>query len=536
MARPNTTRFVVLVLILSLAPAAALSPAGASDRPNEVPGAPTEGLVTADPPALGQEAKFPSPNPQRYAVFGWDVGIAGDTFVASAPWEDYPDWGAEGAVYVFERGPTGWSLAQRVVPPDETTSFGKNLAFDGDTLLVADIAQWASGGARSGAVYAYEKVEGRWVLEQKLEGQMYNAKLGAGLAVQGDTAFLGARPNHEVTRDIDPRTHVYERSNGTWNRTQTLPHGPTHGRPSIGLSNDTAVMGDNVGSDKVYVYGRSADGWQLSTTLEDPTPGGASGYTLSSPNGYGWTVDLHENRIIVGEFNERSGHVFARTDDGWDHEATLHPPGGASAHSGGSHSYGLTVTIEDDLALVGARTEEMMAWQTPRLTGTGIVGERGIGSDAGAVYAYERTSEGWAYDGRLTARDAGADDSFGNVIDVDGDTVGIGAYGDDHGFESVSDIVDLPDTERNAEGAAYVFSPDADHDDVADRAEGWLGLEVHDSDTDGDGIDDGTEVTCGWDPHDPSSLSPAGETTGPVAGDPVPLQDHKWWMCKVVGS
>ncbi|MDP7532172.1 MAG: FG-GAP repeat protein, partial [SAR202 cluster bacterium] len=66
----------------------------------------------------------------------------------------------------------------------------------------------------------------------------------------------------------------------------------------------------------------------------------------------------------------------------------------------------------------------------------GAAGDDGAGADAGAVYVFASSSP-WAEQGRLTAPDAEAGDKFGASVSIDGNTLAVGAPGDDDlGFES----------------------------------------------------------------------------------------------------
>ena len=67
---------------------------------------------------------------------------------------------------------------------------------------------------------------------------------------------------------------------------------------------------------------------------------------------------------------------------------------------------------------------------------TGAAGDDGAGADAGAVYVFASSSPR-AEQGRLTAPDAEAGDKFGASVSIDGNTLAVGAPGDDDlGFES----------------------------------------------------------------------------------------------------
>jgi hypothetical protein len=63
---------------------------------------------------------------------------------------------------------------------------------------------------------------------------------------------------------------------------------------------------------------------------------------------------------------------------------------------------------------------------------------------AGAAYVYTLLGTAWLQQATLTASDAALVDFFGNAVDVDGDTIVVGAYGSNTGFTDA--------------GAAYVFT------------------------------------------------------------------------------
>jgi len=94
--------------------------------------------------------------------------------------------------------------------------------------------------------------------------------------------------------------------------------------------------------------------------------------------------------------------------------------------------YGFSVLIEGDWLFVGAPHKDI------------------TGNDSGVVYVYERNTggaENWGYVKTLSASDGAVGDHFGISLDMDGDTLVVGAYFDDDGAN-----VD--------EGSAYVFQED----------------------------------------------------------------------------
>lgn len=528
-----TSRAVVVVALLAIT----LSPSLAADVgtpiSDQLAVAP-ETPATGSGPGLGQEAKIVSPDPQESAFFGSNVALEDNTLAVLSPSRE-DRWGTEGGVFLYELGQHGWVHEQSLFPPQDR-EFGWSLAFDGDTLAVGHASEWDDGVMWAGAVYFYNQTPDGWQLKQTITGldvvdpsegccDGVNAsrayQLGRSIALDGDTAIVQA---FGAYHENPGRAHVFTKVNGTWTETQVVEKSRTASDDGgLAIDGDQALVG-NLGHSKAYVYTDTPNGWVETDALPNPDSDGGDKFT--------WAVDLDGDRAIVGEFWDHQAHVFVRTPVGWELETTFTGPAGTSP------SFGRHVAIEDDLALVAAPEEEMLAWRA-----RGPAGSEGIGNDAGAVYVYRRAGDSsaldsnWTYEGRITARDAGSRDWFGSDVDIENGIAAVGALQDNHGNESRAEFLGLEDTygEGN-QGSAYLFSADSDADGVANRSEGWRGTEQADVDTDGDGVDDGTEVTCGWNPTDPSSPTQVGGVSAMVDGPAVPFDEHRWWVCGVLGS
>jgi hypothetical protein len=65
--------------------------------------------------------------------FGWAVSLDGDTALISAPYHASP----KGAVYVFERSNTTWSLQTKLMlTVSDPGKFGLEIDLDGDTAAI----------------------------------------------------------------------------------------------------------------------------------------------------------------------------------------------------------------------------------------------------------------------------------------------------------------------------------------------------------------------------------------------------------------
>ena len=109
--------------------------------------------------------------------FGWSVALAGNTLAVGA----YKDNGSRGAVYVFTRSGSGWSLQDEISSTDHSDNtgfdsstlsssdyFGHSVALDSNTLAVGAYGDNASGCTDCGAVYIFTRSGGAWSLQKKI--------------------------------------------------------------------------------------------------------------------------------------------------------------------------------------------------------------------------------------------------------------------------------------------------------------------------------------------------------------------------------
>ncbi len=120
-----------------------------------------------------------------------------------------------------------------------------------------------------------------------------------------------------------------------------------------------------------------------------------------------------------------------------------------ASNTGASDEFGYSVAISGDTVVVGAYNEDSSA--------TGVNGEQNDNSavNSGAAYVFTRDGTTWSQEAYLKASNAEAGDNFGYSVAIFGDTIVVGAYGED----SASPIVngDQNDNSTPSSGAAYVF-------------------------------------------------------------------------------
>ena len=145
-----------------------------------------------------------------YDYFGYDVDISGNTIAVGVPGEkdSTPYFGLTGAVFIYDRLPTGWVQSQVLNTGTTYDSFaasyggfGSSIDIDGDLLIAGapdyDIQCSKSifGGCDSGLAAVYSRdASGVWSFEEGIEGSLVERfdNFGSAVALQGSIAIVGA--------------------------------------------------------------------------------------------------------------------------------------------------------------------------------------------------------------------------------------------------------------------------------------------------------------------------------------------------------
>ena len=119
-----------------------------------------------------QQLRFKATQPTPEARFGHTFSMHKDTVAIAAWGEPVNDLMRVGAVYIYTRTPTGWSLLQRLTEPtvSEWAQFGMSVSLLEDTLVVSaphNAVETASNA--SGAAYVYKRRATEFELVTRLE-------------------------------------------------------------------------------------------------------------------------------------------------------------------------------------------------------------------------------------------------------------------------------------------------------------------------------------------------------------------------------
>jgi len=297
-----------------------------------------------------------------------------------------------------------------VVGPDPVGRLGYSIAMSGDTLVVSSIFDQsgcagvncdpASGGilANAGSALVYVRTSTGWEREAYLKASNPGQSdfFGTSVAISGETIVVGAYAEASNVTGIDGNqfndsapfagaAYVFRRQGSTWNQEAYLK--PSNTRAGFAFGQSVAIDGDTL------VVGASS---------EDSDATGVGG-----------------NQASVAAPNSGAAYVFVRTGSTWSQQAYL-----KASNTGSGDGFGSSVAIDGDTIAVAAAYEDSAA------SGVNGNGSDNSAMNAGAAYVFTRTGGVWSGPDYLKPSNTTAGQNFGFSIDVSGDTVVVGPFSD----------------------------------------------------------------------------------------------------------
>ncbi len=244
---------------------------------------------------------------------------------------------------------------------------------------------------------------------------------GAAVAISGDTVVVGAFEEDSAATGVNGNqtdnsasasgaAYVFVRSGSTWTQQAYLKASNTGASDFFGAA--VAISGDTV---VIGAYG------------EDSAATGING-----------------NQADNSASGSGAAYVFVRSGSTWTQQAYL-----KASNTGANDLLGAAVAISGDTVVAGAYGEDSAA--------TGVNGNQADNSaiDSGAAYIFVRSGSTWTQQAYLKASNTGASDFFGISAAISGDTVVVGAYGEDSAATGVNG--NQSNNSASDSGAAYVF-------------------------------------------------------------------------------
>jgi len=367
---------------------------------------------------IRQEAYLKASNTDPDDQFGWSLALDGATLLVAAPDEassaltingdqsdnSYPN---RGAAYVFVRGDDGgWTQQAYLKGPVATKEFGHSCALQGDTAI---LSYGVYSGPQGASVFARND-SGDWSIQGNLRASNQDPAddFGRAIAIDRDTVVIGARLEDSASREINGDQGNAPRNNN----------------------------GDH-NSGAAYVFVRNESGqWAQQAYLK-----ASDGQTGDN---FGWKVAIDMNTAVVGSYEFRrepryagAAYVFERDDSGtWSEQAIL-----KATYRDEGDRFSRALDIDGDTIVIGAYWDDGAA--------RGINGDESDNSvrDTGAVHVFVRDSTGqWRKQAYIKSDEPSAGEYFGSSVDLQGDYLVVGAYGED------GEVTDS--------GAAYLFTRD----------------------------------------------------------------------------
>jgi uncharacterized delta-60 repeat protein len=389
------------------APGEDSSTAGVSSSPDEA--APNSGaayVFVRSGATWSQQAYLKASQVTAGDAFGSTVSISGNTLVVGSPKEDRNSLGIagiesfidSGAAYVFVRNGTNWSPQAylKASDPKRENAFGTSVAISLDTVVV--------GAPRASAAYVFKRSGATWSADTKhiLKPNGVDALIffGGAVAIDGDSIIVGAYGESSVSTGVD-----------------SIPN---------------YLNGFNQGA--AYVFVRQEDDWVQQAYLKADTT------SVHGDAHFGAAVAIQGNtavvgipwRNVVGVANRSGGaFVFVRSGLTWTHQALLLPP--TSELKFGTQ-VGTSVGISGDTLVLGSLDDSI--------------------DGSGAALVYVRKNAKWARKEVLKGQQPTAGDQYGAAVAIAGDTVIVGAPGED----SATLGIDTTPNEGSVDsGAAEIF-------------------------------------------------------------------------------
>lgn len=301
--------------------------------------------------------------------------------------------------------------------------YGVSVALEGDRALIG-VPFDATKGFNAGAVYIYKRVDGNWLLQQKLTasdstpGDQY----GWSVDLSGNTAVVGARFDDDKGFNSGS-VYIYSATEHGWSEQQKVSasdgaSGDQFGRAVV-LGDQKLLVGapyidsNGTNSGAAYSFSRIDGVWAEQQKLVASDS--------AQDDQFGWSVAMSgDTALISARFDDDKGdnsgsvYVYRLNGKAWQARQKLTASGG-----GINDQYGWSLELAEDTAVVSARFDD----------------DKGV--NAGTVYVYGRDGDFWFERQKLAANDGDAHDQYGWSVSLQGDALFVGSpFDDDKGYQS----------------------------------------------------------------------------------------------------
>jgi hypothetical protein len=369
----------------------------------------TEGSWAMVPMVL--ETKITANDGATLDSFGNQLSLDGNTMLVGSSTDD--DNGlSSGSAYIFERVSGVWTQTAKLIASDGAAGdwFGDVLELDGNTAL---IGAWRDNLSK-GSAYIFEKVGEAWTQTAKLTASDGVAGDLFGFPAIDDNTIMIGSPYDDDKGANSGSVDIFEKIGGIWAEKGKIyasdtTVGDNFGR-YINIEGNQAIIGaesadgNEEGSGVAYIFERINGVWQQTARLT--ASDGETGDSFSR------AVKIDGNTALIGAYgndqDKGAAYIFEKVAGEWVETAKLTASDGAAGDL-----FGRSLTIEGGVVVVAARNDD------------------DNGKDSGSVYLYEKINGFWTEIDKLVPGDGAAGDNFGKRVDLDGNTLAVGAVFDD---------------------------------------------------------------------------------------------------------
>ena len=365
----------------------------------------------------------PAPGPTN---FGHSVAIDEDTFIAGHTSYQLNN----GGVHIFRRKSAGggWAVEAIITTPDIAIKdlFGWSVGIEGNTAIVGAAQDGGQGknqgagiGDGPGFVHVYVNKGKDWPKQATLKADdgAANDRFGTSISISGDTVIVGSpKSDLEAGGEDAGAVYVFVRDGVRWKQTKLTASDAADGDQFghfVSLEGDMAIVGafsdDDAGSKSgaAYIFVRNGETWtqEAKLTASDADKGDQFGISVDISGGVSSTA------IVGAQFDDDAGsksgsaYIFRRNADGtWTEQAKL-----VASDADAGDRFGYAVAIDVNRAVVGAPWADQPKQDF-----------------SGAIYSFLRVGSDWVEQKKEEAKNVTRNevdvltkgDNFGSAIDI----------------------------------------------------------------------------------------------------------------------
>lgn len=374
-------------------------------------------------PVWAFQQKLTASAPGANDQFGVRLSLEGNTVAIGAPYHDDSSGGVDqGSVEVWVRNVNTmvWAHRQTLLANDPGANdfFGASVSLDGTHLAIGSQSDTV-GVADRGSAEMWRRVGATWSFERKFVANdgVNGDELGTSISLDGGLLAIGARYDEVPGPNLNQGSvYVFEApacdfhtapgkitaSDGAETDTFGDAVSLDGNRVAIGAPLDEGPAGADQGS--VYICKKAQGTWVLEQKIRANGPGAG--------DSFGRAVSLKGTQLLIGApgddgmlTDQGSVEVWTRVGSTWTFQQKFF-----ANDPGAGDVFGHSVSISGSAVAVGAERDDKGALDS---------------ENQGSVEVWRRTGTVWAFEQKMVGFER--DERFGYAVSIAGDTLAIGA-------------------------------------------------------------------------------------------------------------